>query len=97
MKTAMKVILTGIGIAVLASPVMAQTWWNARVPLSTDNALWGLAYEPPYVAPAYGAPAYGSVARLPSGRLAPGFTVVAPPRILDCVHVTFPQCSGAGN
>lgn len=89
MKTTMKVVLTGIGVAVLASPVMAQTWWNAQVPLSTDNVFWGLAYGP-----VYGAPAYGSVAQPPAGRLAPGFTVVAPPRILDCVHVPFPQCGG---
>jgi hypothetical protein len=86
-----RVILATMGIAVLASPVMAQTWWSGNVPLSTDNVFWGLAYGPVYVPPAY-----GSVAPR-AGRLAPGFVVVAPPvpRILDCVHVTFPQCSSA--
>jgi hypothetical protein len=99
MRTTMKMMLAVTGIAVLASPAMAQTWWNAPVPLSTDNVFWGLAYGPAY--PAYGPayPAYGSAVPLTAGRRGPGFVAVAPPlpRILDCVHVTFPQCSGAGN
>jgi hypothetical protein len=93
MRKRTRVILATMGIAGLASPVMAQAWWSANVPLSTDNVFWGLAYGPAYVPPAY-----GSVARR-AGRLAPGFVVVAPPlpRILDCVHVTFPQCSGGAS
>lgn len=92
-------ILAATGIAALASPVLAQTWWNASVPLSTDNVFWGLAYGPAYGPPAYGPLAYGSVAHPSASRLAPGFVVVPPPlpRILDCVHVTFPQCGGGGS
>jgi hypothetical protein len=49
-------------------------------------------------APAYGSavPVYGSVAPAPAGRFAPGVTVDSYPRIIDCVHVPFPQCSGGG-
>jgi hypothetical protein len=98
MRTTMKMMLAVMGVAVLASPAMAQTWWDAKVPLSTNNALWGLAYGPAY--PAYGPayPAYGSAVPFTAGRRGPGFVAVAPPlpRILDCVHVTFPQCSGGG-
>ena len=85
-------VLAALGGAVLASPGMAQIWWNPKVPPSTDNVFWGLAYGP-----AYAPPTYGSVAHPPAARLAPVFVVVAPPRILDCVHVTFPQCGGGGS
>jgi hypothetical protein len=38
MNTSMKVILTAAGIAALASPVMAQTNLNTRVPASISQA-----------------------------------------------------------
>jgi hypothetical protein len=95
----MKATLAAIGIAIMASPVMAQNPRNANIPVSTDNVFWGLAVAPLQVpAPAYGL-AYGSVVRAPV-RPAPGlaggpvFDAVPLPRILDCVHVPFPQCSG---
>jgi hypothetical protein len=97
MKTKMKVFRAAMGIAVLSSPVAAQTWRDANIPVSTENVFWGLALAPLYAPPLYG-PAYGSVARAPAGRFVPGpgpAAVPVPlPRILDCVHVTFPQCGG---
>ena len=94
MRAGMKVILATMGVAILASPVVAQTWPEANVPVSTDNVFWGLAYAPPY-RPAHGA--YGSVAPPRPGQFAPGVVAAPLPRILDCVHVPFPQCSGGGN
>jgi hypothetical protein len=96
MRTSVKVILAAMGVAALASPVMAQgisgtPWREANVPVSTDNVFWGLAYAPLY-GPAYGA--YGSVAPPRAGQFAPGVVAAPLPRILDCVHVPFPQCSG---
>jgi len=98
MRTNMKVILAAMGFAVLSSPIMAQTWRDANIPLSTDNVYWGLARAPLY-GRAYGpvaGPAYGSVARAPAGRFAPGPFAAPLPRILDSVHVPFPQGSGGG-
>ncbi len=94
MRTSTKVILAATAIAVLSSSAMAQNWrrpWVREpwVPVSTENVFWGLAYGPVI----HEGPAYGSVVRTPSGRLAPGPVVGAPPLILDCVHVPFPQCS----
>jgi len=100
MGTGMKAILAAAGVAILASPVMAQTWRDVNVPVSMDNVFWGLAYAPLYGhAPAYGyAPAYGAAAPYRAWQRAPGLPGVAVeghlPRILDCVHVPFPQCSG---
>jgi hypothetical protein len=94
MRTRTKVILAAMGVATLAPPVMAQTWPYANVPVSTDNVFWGLAYAPLYGS-AYGA--YGSAAPLRRGQLAPGMVAAPLPRILDCVHVPFPQCSSGGN
>jgi hypothetical protein len=100
MRTSTKVILAAMGVAALASPVMAQTWPDVNVPVSTDNVFWGLAYAPLYGSAygAYGAHgaygAYGSAAPVRPGLLAPGVVEAPLPRILDCVHVPFPQCSG---
>jgi hypothetical protein len=89
-KTNLKVILAAMSVAVLASPVTAQTWRDERAPLrgdlSTDNVFWGEVHEPPH--------AYGSAVHRPAGPPASGVTVDGHPRIVDCVHVTFPQCSG---
>jgi hypothetical protein len=109
MRTGMKVILAAMGVAFLASPVMAQYWQNPTAPvrpdLSTDNVFWGQVWGPAYAygsahGPAYGSaygPAYGSAAPAPIRRFAPAVPVEGHPRILDCVHVTFPQCSSGGN
>jgi hypothetical protein len=97
----MRVILAAMGVAVLASPVMAQTWSGPQVPVWVDNVFWGQAYAPlqggfASGAVSFGAPAYGSVAGPRGGRPVPGVVVPARPVILDCVHVTFPQCGGTG-
>jgi hypothetical protein len=90
MKMSTVVVLTAMGVAALASPVMAQTWRNSNnVPVSENNALWGLENAPPHEH------AYGSSAHLQTSRIAPGTGAVAPHRIIDCVHVPFPQCSGS--
>jgi hypothetical protein len=110
MRTGVKVILAAMSVAVLVSPVMAQNWQYPTAPVrpdvSTDNVFWGQVYDPAF---AYGAAAsaqgsygsaagaYGSAAGAPVGRGAPGLSVDGNPRIIDCVHVTFPQCSSGGN
>jgi hypothetical protein len=90
----MKVILAATGVGILASPIMAQTLRDANIPVSTDNVYWGLAVLPLYRR-TYG-PAYGSVARVPAGRFVPGLDATPLPRVLDSVHVPFPQGSGGG-
>jgi hypothetical protein len=105
MKTSLKVIVIATGIAALASPVMAETFVatdtvvpaeNLRntynPPLSEDNVFWGLENAPPHQH------AYGYVAHhRRTYRIEPGMpdsSAVSPSGIIDCVHVTFPQCSG---
>jgi hypothetical protein len=91
MKTRTIMILAAMGVAALASPVMAQTRPNTNPPLSEDNVFWGLENAPLHE---HG---YGSVAHPRAGRLpasAPDAAAFAPPHIIDCVHVPFPQCSG---
>jgi hypothetical protein len=97
MRMSMKVIAAGA--AILASPAMAhdtwiaKTWRTAPVPLS-NNVYWSLGYRNyPHQHPyehAYGAapPAY---------QHAPGPVLNGTrPQANDCVHVTFPQCTGGG-
>jgi hypothetical protein len=96
MKTIM--ILTAIGGVALASPVMAQTADQtgryATQPLSENNVFWGMEREP-QPSRAYGSSVYPAGQPLRDVGAAPGAVDVhAPPRILDCVHVAFPQCSG---
>jgi hypothetical protein len=78
-----------MSVAALTSPVMAQTWQNTHVPVSENNVFWGMEAAPPHEN------AYGSTTYSRTDRLAPGAAAVHPHRILDCVHVTFPQCSGS--
>jgi hypothetical protein len=81
--------LAALTLAAIASSVMAEPRRDTNIPLSTDNVLWGEANKRPY--------GYGSVAHPPAGRRAPGVAIEpAHPRILDCIHVTFPQCSDGG-
>ncbi|MBO0753452.1 MAG: hypothetical protein J2P53_15140 [Bradyrhizobiaceae bacterium] len=90
----MKVILAALGVAALASPAMAQYGPRTWIPVSTDNVFWGIAQGPVV----HEGPAYGSVRRVAPGRVVPGPVYGAPPLILDCVHVPFPQCgAGGGN
>jgi hypothetical protein len=93
MKTHMKAIVTATVAVVLASPAVAdpqpRTWRTAPVPLSTNNVYWGVGYrgyahQHPYGhGHGYGAAAYPE-------RRAPRQPEA------DCVHVTFPQCTGGG-
>jgi hypothetical protein len=83
------VFLAAMGVAALASPVMAQTRPNTNLPLSENNVFWGLESAPLHEH------AYGSVPR--EGQLqasTPDAAAVPPPHIIDCVHVPFPQCGG---
>ena len=106
MKTSLKFILAEtvlavVSVAVLASPVGAQVRVEPWIPVSTNNAFWGLALGPVIpesVGPAYGyiGRAYGSVGPVPPGAPVPAPAYEVMPRILDCVHITFPQCAGGG-
>jgi hypothetical protein len=91
MKTTTVMILAAMSVGALASPVMAQSWPNINnVPVSENNALWGVESAPPHEH------AYGSTARAHTGRVArqPEAAAASQGRVIDCVHVTFPQCSG---
>jgi hypothetical protein len=93
MTTSLKVILTAAAIAVLASPVMAE---SGRLAVSSDN--WQAAGEAQHAAtpPANIARAHGSVSHSRASRFVPaaGTEEGKQIRIDDCVHVAFPQCSG---
>jgi hypothetical protein len=91
MRICLKVILATMSVAVLASPAIAQYRREPWIPVSTDNVFWGLAVGPVILE----GPVYGSIRTVAPGRVVPG-PVYAVPRILDCVHVPFPQCSGGG-
>jgi hypothetical protein len=100
MRTSMKVIVAATGAVVLASPAMASNWRTAPVPLSA-NTTWGLGYrgyahQRPHehgYGRGYGA-AYAPQAAQPAPGAGMGGGVR--PQILDCVHVTFPQCGCGG-
>jgi hypothetical protein len=59
---------------------------NTHGPRLIDHVLWSGVHGHRY--------GYGSVAHSPAGRLTP--IEGARPRILDCVHVSFPQCGDGG-
>ena len=94
MKTTTIAILAAMGVALLASPVVAQTWQRTSPPLPEENVFWGLENTPPQ------GHTYGSIVRPRAGSfprgavVAPGTADASAPRIIDCVHVTFPQCGG---
>jgi hypothetical protein len=79
MNISLKVMLTAIGIAVLASPVMAQP---ASQPESNPHAAT--------ISNARGSIAHARARATQTERVAPVPTV----RLDDCVHVQFPQCGG---
>jgi hypothetical protein len=90
MRMSMKVI--AVGAAILASPAMAHDTWMAKAwrtapaPLSNNvyRGLW-YAHQHPY---GHTTPAYEHAP-------APVLNGLRP-QADDCVHVTFPQCSGGG-
>ncbi|MBO0753938.1 MAG: hypothetical protein J2P53_17595 [Bradyrhizobiaceae bacterium] len=79
MTNSLKVILTAVGIAVLASPVMAQPESQA---VSNPHA-------------AAISRAHGSAVRTPANSNSQLAPVPRWNRIDDCVHVQFPQCGGS--
>ncbi len=80
MRANLKVILAAIGVAVLASPVAAQSEPRHHA-----------AHPAPGVSRTY-----GSTLPAPAWRPAPGvITGGGQFRVPDCVHVTFPQCGGS--
>lgn len=81
MNTKLKVILTAMSIAVLASPVMAETDSNrSAAEISHAHASAHVRHQ-----------AYARAHINESRMLAvPGNQ----PAVEDCVHVTFPQCGG---
>jgi hypothetical protein len=84
MRTSMKVILTAMSVAVLASPVMAQSEPRPQAaPSATTTTISN---------------AHGSAARTHTTRPAPATnTEGSQIRLDDCVHVAFPQCSGGAD
>ena len=95
MKTMTTAILAAMGAALLASPVMAQTWQRTSPPPSENNVFWGLENTPPQ-AQAYGSSVRTRADSLPRGAVvAPDTFDASAPRTIDCVHVTFPQCGGS--
>lgn len=88
MTTRLKVILAAMGVAALASPAMAQAVRHTTVPLSENNVFWGME-DAPLHGNAYGSNVHPRTDRPPHG------VAGIQPRILDCVHVPFPQCGGS--
>jgi hypothetical protein len=76
MKTNLKVILTAVSVAVLASPAMAESESHA-VPAAAS-----VSSHP------RGSAAHAHAARLAPETVTEGSHV----RLDDCVHVAFPQC-----
>jgi hypothetical protein len=86
--------------AIVSGPAYAQSlaihadadehpWRNTHGPQSTDYALSGGMHTHRH--------GYGPATYSPAGRLAPREGIEgARPRILDCVHVLFPQCGDGG-
>jgi hypothetical protein len=96
MKTQTIANLAAMGIALLASPVAAQTWQRTSAPLPENNVFWGLENAPPQ-GHTYGSNVRPRAGSLPRGAIvAPGTADATGPRVIDCVHVTFPQCGGGG-
>jgi hypothetical protein len=73
-----KLIMATMAVAVMASPVMAETVRHAHGHATPATATTDEAH--------------GSTASTHHGRLAPAAS--ATPVVEDCTHVAFPQCSG---
>ena len=78
MRTSLKMILAATAIAVVASPVMAQSESRAYADRSAS------------IANARGSVAHTRTSRLPAWGAGGGTQI----RLDDCVHVAFPQCDG---
>jgi hypothetical protein len=77
--------LAALTLAAIASRVVAEPRPDTNIPLSAGNAFSGEANNRPY--------GYGSIPHLPAGRRAAGVVIEpAHHRILDCIHMPFPQC-----
>jgi hypothetical protein len=96
MRTRMTVIVAAMGAAVLASPATAGNWRTAPVPLSTNNVYWGLGYRGYAHQHLYGHEHGYGAAAYPELRAPGAGNGGVRPQIDDCIHVTFPQCSGGG-
>ena len=99
MTTNLKVILTAIGVGILASPATAQSEiTRPYVEQTTDNGLnpYGSSSQARHRQPARSVAgtwnARGSVDGIHDGNIHEGNKI----RNDDCVHVLFPQCSGGG-
>jgi hypothetical protein len=99
MKTNLKVILTAIGVGILASPATAQSEiTRPDVQQTMDNGLnpYGSSSQARHRQPARSVAgtsnARGSVDGIRDGNINEGNKI----RSDDCVHVLFPQCSGGG-
>lgn len=78
MNTSLKVILSAVGVAFLASPVMAQSTSNANTAPSVA------------ITSAHGSASHTHAGRDTRGH----HYATQTPRVEDCVHVAFPQCGG---
>jgi hypothetical protein len=78
MNTGLKIMLTAVGIAVLASPVMAQSRSE-----SNPNAA--------AISRSHASIAHARARASATERVAP---VSGAGRLDDCIHVQFPQCGG---
>jgi hypothetical protein len=99
MKTNLKVILTAIGVGILALPATAQSLiTRPYVEQTMGHGLnpYGSSFQARHRYPARsvaGMPnARGSVDGIHDGNIKEGNKI----RRDDCVHVLFPQCSGGG-
>jgi hypothetical protein len=99
MTTNLKVILTTIGVGILASPAAAQSEiTRPYVQQTMDNGLnpYGSSPQARHRHPARSvvgmSNARGSVDGIHDGNISEGNKI----RSDDCVHVLFPQCSGGG-
>jgi hypothetical protein len=100
MKTNLKVILTAIGVGILASPAAAQSEiTRPYVEQTIDNGLnpyrsssSQARYRHPARSVAGMSNARGSIDDIHDGTINEGNKI----RSDDCVHVLFPQCSGGG-
>jgi hypothetical protein len=83
MRTSLKVVMAAIGVAVLASPVMAQSESHpSAAPSAATTSISN---------------ARGSVVHTRTTRSGPAANIEGSQiRLDDCVHVAFPQCGGSG-
>jgi hypothetical protein len=92
MNKRLKMILTAIGVGILASPVVAQPeMTRPYAEQTTDNSLQAHQRHPAWSVAGM-SNARGAVDGIHGGNINEGNKI----RIDDCVHVFFPQCSAGG-